>query len=109
MFRWAYNLKADTTNFLRTLRRPDGEVVDLATIDILRDRERGVPRYNAFREQLHRAALNDELECARVQSHVLGVKHGHEQRERAATITSGAAHYESVLSAVPRAASRRQQ
>ena len=31
-------------NFLRDLRRPDGDRVDLATIDILRDRERGVPR-----------------------------------------------------------------
>jgi hypothetical protein len=50
-------------NFLRTLTRPDGEVVDLATIDILRDRERGVPRYNAFREQLHRPRIRsfDEL------------------------------------------------
>jgi hypothetical protein len=44
-------------NFLRELRRPDGEVVDLATIDILRDRERGVPRYNAFREKLHRPRI----------------------------------------------------
>jgi hypothetical protein len=44
-------------NFLRALRRPDGEVVDLATIDILRDRERGVPRYNAFREKLHRPRI----------------------------------------------------
>jgi hypothetical protein len=50
-------------NFLRTLRRPDGEVIDLATIDILRDRERGVPRYNAFREKLHRPRIKsfDEL------------------------------------------------
>jgi hypothetical protein len=45
-------------NFLRALRRPDGEVVDLATIDILRDRERGVPRYNAFRTQLHRPPIH---------------------------------------------------
>jgi hypothetical protein len=30
-----------------------GTVVDLATVDILRDRERGVPRYNQFRELLH--------------------------------------------------------
>jgi hypothetical protein len=39
--------------FLRKLTRPDGEVIDLATIDILRDRERGVPRYNRFRRFLH--------------------------------------------------------
>jgi hypothetical protein len=28
-------------------------VTDLASLDILRDRERGVPRYNDFREALH--------------------------------------------------------
>ena len=31
--------------------------IDLASIDILRDRERGVPRYNAFRELLHRPPI----------------------------------------------------
>ena len=31
----------------------DGTLIDLATIDIVRDRERGVPRYNKFRELLH--------------------------------------------------------
>jgi hypothetical protein len=44
-------------NFLRQLRRPEqfgvSEVVDLASIDILRDRERGVPRYNEFRRLFH--------------------------------------------------------
>jgi hypothetical protein len=40
-------------NYLRKLERPDHEVIDLAAIDILRDRERGVPRYNAFRRFLH--------------------------------------------------------
>lgn len=41
--------------FLQTLAKGDGErVVDLATIDLLRDRERGVPRYNQFRQLLHR-------------------------------------------------------
>jgi hypothetical protein len=39
-------------NFLRKLRRPDGEIVDLASIDVMRDRERGVPRYNRFRRLL---------------------------------------------------------
>jgi hypothetical protein len=38
-------------NHLRTFEHPDGRI-DLATIDILRDRERGVPRYNDFRRQL---------------------------------------------------------
>lgn len=37
-------------NHLRNLKRDDGSIFDLATVDILRDRERGVPRYNRFRE-----------------------------------------------------------
>jgi hypothetical protein len=39
-------------NFLRNLDIPLVGNVDLATIDILRDRERGVPRYNQFRRQI---------------------------------------------------------
>ncbi|NGN67504.1 peroxidase [Streptomyces sp. A7024] len=39
---------------LRALRRVTGEFVDLGTVDVLRDRERGVPRYTAFREAMHR-------------------------------------------------------
>jgi Animal haem peroxidase len=38
---------------LQKFRMPDsGRVVDLAAVDIVRDRERGVPRYNQFRELL---------------------------------------------------------
>lgn len=39
-------------NALRKLTRVDGQITDLATLDIVRDRERGVPRYNDFREML---------------------------------------------------------
>jgi hypothetical protein len=42
-------------NYPRALQRHeriDGELMDLATLDILRDRERGVPRYNDFREEM---------------------------------------------------------
>jgi hypothetical protein len=42
-------------NYPRALQRhtrADGELLDLATLDILRDRERGVPRYNDFREEM---------------------------------------------------------
>ena len=39
-------------NFLRNLITPDGIRKDLGTIDILRDRERGVPRYCEFRRLL---------------------------------------------------------
>ena len=38
--------------FLQTLYRDNGEVIDLAMLDILRDRERGVARYNEFREKI---------------------------------------------------------
>jgi hypothetical protein len=37
---------------LRQLERIDGQITDLATLDLVRDRERGVPRYNDFREML---------------------------------------------------------
>ncbi|NEP34156.1 peroxidase family protein [Moorena sp. SIO3B2] len=39
---------------LQQLVRDNGEVFDLAAVDILRDRERGVPRYNQFRELIGR-------------------------------------------------------
>lgn len=39
--------------FLQEFVRPDGTVIDLAATDILRSRERGVPRYNEFRRLLH--------------------------------------------------------
>ncbi|TDI24987.1 MAG: peroxidase [Acidobacteria bacterium] len=50
-------------NWLRELKRPDGRLVDVAAVDIVRDRERGVPRYNRFRELLHlpRFTSFDEL------------------------------------------------
>jgi hypothetical protein len=43
-------------NFLRQLKKearrndPDIPLMDMAAVDIMRDRERGVPRYNRFRE-----------------------------------------------------------
>lgn len=43
----------NTPNFLRDLRLPDGRHLDMGVVDILRDRERGVPRYNAFRRLFH--------------------------------------------------------
>ena len=50
--------------FLRDLQLPPDPVtkqiqhLDLAAVDILRDRERGVPRYNEFRRQLRRAFVS---------------------------------------------------
>lgn len=48
---------------LQFLRRDDGPPIDLAAVDILRDRERGVPRYNEFRRlfDLPAVASIDEL------------------------------------------------
>jgi hypothetical protein len=37
--------------------RPNGETLDLAAVDVLRDRERGVPRYNRFRKLIHKAPV----------------------------------------------------
>ncbi len=39
--------------FLQAFERPDGQLMDLAAVDILRSRELGVPRYNEFRRLLH--------------------------------------------------------
>lgn len=41
---------------LRKLER-DGEVVDLSVVDIVRTRRRGVPRFNDFREALHKPRI----------------------------------------------------
>jgi hypothetical protein len=48
---------------LQQLEKADGELVDLAAIDIMRIRERGVPRYNEFRRlfRLKPAASFEEL------------------------------------------------
>ena len=39
---------------LQNLTRDDGEHLDLAAVDIYRDRERGEPRYNQFRRLIHK-------------------------------------------------------
>ena len=42
---------------LQNLVQDNGERFDLGAVDILRDRERGVPRYNRFRRLLHKPAV----------------------------------------------------
>jgi hypothetical protein len=65
-------------NALRDLTRIDGDHVDLATLDILRDRERGVPRYNDFRAKLRKRRierfedLTDNVEWAQQIKEVYG-------------------------------------
>ena len=39
---------------LHKLERENGEIIDLAVVDLVRERHRGIPRYNAFREGLHK-------------------------------------------------------
>ena len=48
---------------LQNLRRDNGEHLDLAAVDIFRDRERGVPRYNQFRRLFRKEPVKsfDEL------------------------------------------------
>ena len=48
---------------LQNLTRDNGERFDVAAVDILRDRERGVPRYNQFRRLVHKDPVGsfDEL------------------------------------------------
>ncbi len=41
-------------HLLQKRTEPDGSTIDLATTEILRDRERGVPRYNEFRKLIYR-------------------------------------------------------
>ena len=69
-------------NWMRRLHRRNGvtkeELIDLAAIDILRDRERGVPRYNRFRELFHMPRvrsfeeMTDKPELASVLREVYG-------------------------------------
>ena len=52
-------------NALRAFKPDENEpLVDLAMIDIFRDRERGVPRYNEFRAHLHRKPVSSFGELA---------------------------------------------
>jgi hypothetical protein len=69
-------------NWMRRMHRRNGakveELIDLATIDLLRDRERGVPRYNRFRELFHMPRINsfeqmtDDPELARTLREIYG-------------------------------------
>jgi hypothetical protein len=48
-------------NYPRSLQafERDGERVDLSVVDLVRTRRRGVPRYNDFREGLHKPRIRD--------------------------------------------------
>jgi len=55
--------------FLQHFDRPDGSLIDLASIDVLRVRERGVPRYNQFRRLLHLKAFDTFEDMADTPEH----------------------------------------
>jgi hypothetical protein len=55
--------------FLQDFHRPDGTHIDLAAIDVLRVRERGVPRYNEFRRLFHLTPFNTFEEMADTPEH----------------------------------------
>jgi hypothetical protein len=55
--------------YLQDFHRADGEHIDLAAIDVLRIRERGVPRYNEFRRLLHLNAYDTFEEMADTPEH----------------------------------------
>jgi hypothetical protein len=42
---------------LQRFKRTNGEIIDLSVVDIIRDRRRGVPRFNDFRQKLHRPPI----------------------------------------------------
>jgi hypothetical protein len=64
--------------FLQSFTRPDGKLVDLASTDVVRIRELGVPRYCEFRRLLHMAAprtfaeLTDDADLAREMADLYG-------------------------------------
>lgn len=46
-------------SFLQDFTLPNGQKLDLAAVDLLRDRERGVPRYNEFRRLINLKPVSD--------------------------------------------------
>jgi hypothetical protein len=44
---------------LQKLERQNGEIIDLSVVDIVRDRRRGIPRYNDFRAALRLPRVRD--------------------------------------------------
>lgn len=65
---------------LQNLTRADGRRIDLAAVDILRDRERGVPRYNRFRRLLRKPPVRsiDELTDNVEWRRQIGAVYGHD-------------------------------
>jgi hypothetical protein len=72
--------------FLQHFDRADGSLVDLASIDVLRVRERGVPRYNQFRRLLHLKAFDTFEEMADTPEHAEDLRRIYGDVERVDTM-----------------------
>jgi hypothetical protein len=72
--------------FLQRFDRADGTVVDLASIDVLRVRERGVPRYNEFRRFLHLKPFDSFEEMADTPEHAADLRRVYSDPEEVDTM-----------------------
>ena len=72
--------------FLQHFARADGTLVDLASIDVLRVRERGVPRYNEFRRLLHLKAFDTFEEMADTPEHAEDLRRIYKDPEQVDTM-----------------------
>lgn len=72
--------------FLRNLPMPDSMNIDLAAVDVLRDRERGVPRYNEFRRQLRLKPIEDFSDITDNEKHVAQLRSLYKNVEEIDTI-----------------------
>jgi Animal haem peroxidase len=72
--------------FLQHFDRADGSLVDLASIDVLRVRERGVPRYNEFRRLLHLQAYDTFEEMADTPEHAADLRRVYSDPEEVDTM-----------------------
>ena len=88
------------THFLRQLVKPNGEAFDLAAVDILRDRERGVPRYNRFRELIGRGRVNSFEEITSNPQGVKELKEVYENIENNSMVSVLKRHYPGLTPAL---------
>src|SRR4029450_13313092 len=72
--------------FLQDFHRADGTHIDLASIDVLRVRERGVPRYNEFRRLFHLKPFETFEEMADTPEHAEDLRRVYGDVERVDTM-----------------------
>jgi hypothetical protein len=72
--------------YLQDFHRADGEQIDLASIDVLRVRERGVPRYNEFRRLLHLEAYDTFEEMTDTPEHAEDLRRVYKDPEEVDTM-----------------------